>query len=100
MKQISPIESSREIYLPRRISSNSETVGIYRFFQASSIGCRKTKCEVTKVTYNMYTCYTSCVSREVIDMDDLDNAKCRKSKLGDIDDIFGIVLMIIGQDSK
>ena len=33
-------------------------------------------------------------------MDCRDSAKCRKSKLRDIDDIFGIVLMIIGQDSK
>ena len=30
-KRISPLESSREIYLPRRISSNSETIGISRF---------------------------------------------------------------------
>ena len=32
MKRITPLESSREIYLPRRISSNSEKVGIYTFF--------------------------------------------------------------------
>ena len=33
MKRTSPLESSREIYLPRRISSNSETVGISRFLR-------------------------------------------------------------------
>ena len=71
---------------------NSETVGIYTFFGASSIKCRKTKCEVTKVTYNMYTCYTCCVSREVMEMDGRDSAKCRKSKLGDIDGIIEFVL--------
>ena len=88
-KRISPLESSREIYLARRISSNSETIGIYTFFEASSIGCCKMKCEVTKVTYNMYTC---CVTKEVMEMDGRDNAKYRKSKLGDIDDIIEFVL--------
>ena len=42
-------------------------------------------CDVTKVTYNMYSCDTSYMSREMVEMDDRDNAKCRKSKLGDID---------------
>ena len=50
------------------------------------------KCEVKKVTYNMYTCYTCCMSREVTKMDGRDSAKCRKSKLGDIDDIIEFVL--------
>ena len=36
-KQISPLESSHEIWLPRRISSNSETVGIYTFFEETSV---------------------------------------------------------------
>ena len=31
MKRTSPLESSREIWQTRRISSNSETVGISRF---------------------------------------------------------------------
>ena len=31
MKRTSPLELSREIWLPRRISSNSETVEILRF---------------------------------------------------------------------
>ena len=50
------------------------------------------KCEVKKVTYNMYTCYTCCVNREVMEMDGRDSAKCRKSKLGDIDGIIEFVL--------
>ena len=62
------------------------------FFEASSIGCRKMKCEVTKVTYNMYTCYTCCVSREVMEMDSRDSAKCRKSKLRNIDGIIEFIL--------
>ena len=70
---------------------NFETVGIYTFFEESSIRCRKTKCEVTKVTYNIYSCDTCCMSREVIEMDGRDSAKCKKSKLGDIYGIFGIV---------
>ena len=82
-KQISPLESSREIYLARRISSNSETVEICTFFEASSFGCRKTTCDATKVTYNMYSCYTGFISREMMEMDGRDSAKCRKSKLRD-----------------
>ena len=45
-------------------SSNSEIVRICTFFEAPSIGCRKTTCDVTKVTYNMYSCDTCCMSRE------------------------------------
>ena len=52
-KRTSPLESSHKIYLPRRILSNSETVRIRTFFEASSIRCRKTTCELSKVTYNM-----------------------------------------------
>ena len=54
------------------------------FFEASSIGCRKTNCEVTKVTYNMYSCDTCCMCREMIKMDGRDSAKCQKSKLRDM----------------
>ena len=54
------------------------------FFEASSIGCPKTTYDVTKVTYNMYLCYTSCMSRVMIEMDGLDSAKCRKSRIRDI----------------
>ena len=54
------------------------------FFDASSIGCRKTKCDVTKVTYNMYSCDTCFMSRERMEMDGRDSAKYRKSKLRDM----------------
>ena len=56
MKRISPLEFSREIYLARKISSNSETVGIYTFFEASRFGCRKANFDATKVTYFKYSC--------------------------------------------
>ena len=61
-------------------TSNSETVRICTFFKAPSIGCRKTTCGVTKVTYYMYSCDTCCMSREMIEMDGRDSAKCQKSK--------------------
>ena len=51
-KWISPLESSREILIARRISSNSETVGIYTIFEASRFGCHKTIFDAIKVTYN------------------------------------------------
>ena len=75
-KRISPLESSLEIYLARRISSNSETVGIYRFFEASRFGCRKTIFE-TKFTYNMYSCAISGMSRETMKRDGRDSAECQ-----------------------
>ena len=53
-------------------TSNSETVGICTFFEALSIGCRKTTCDVTKVTYNIYSCDTCCMSRERMKMNGLD----------------------------
>ena len=61
-------------------TSNSETVKICTFFEAPSIGCRKTTCDVTKVTYNMYSCDTCCMSREMMEMDSRDSTKCQKSK--------------------
>ena len=57
------------------------------FFKTSSIKCSKTTCDVTKVTYNMYSCDTSCMSREMMEMDGRDSAKCQKSKLRDMIDI-------------
>ena len=86
-KRTSSLESSRGIQLPSRISSNSKTVGICTFFEVSSIGCRKTTCDVTKVTYNMYSCDTCCMSREMMEMDGRDDAKCQKIKKRDIDGI-------------
>ena len=62
------------------ITSNSETVRICTFFKAPDIGCRKMTCDVTKVTYNMYSCDTCCMSREMMEMDDRDSAKCQKSR--------------------
>ena len=50
------------------------------FFEAPGIRCRKTTCDVTKVTHYMYSCDTCCMSREMMEMDDLDSAKCQKSK--------------------
>ena len=50
------------------------------FFEAPGIGCRKTICDVTKVTYNMYSYDICCMSREMMEMDDLDCAKCQKSR--------------------
>ena len=70
-KRISLLESSREIYLARRISSNSEIVKIYTFFEAPRIRCFKTTFDAIKVTYNMYSCDSCCMSREMMEMDGL-----------------------------
>ena len=45
--------------------------------------------DVTIVTYNIYSCYTRCMGREMMEMDVRDSAKCRKSKLRDKMVIFG-----------
>ena len=37
-------------------------------------------CDVKKVTYNMYTCYTCCMRREMMVIDGRNSAKCQKSK--------------------
>ena len=81
-KRISTLESSLEIYLTRRISSNSETVGIYTFFEAPSIGYLKTKFDVTKVIYDMYSYDTCYMSREMMEMDDRDLATCQNPRVG------------------
>ena len=57
--------------------SNSETVGIYTFFEASHFGCRKTIFNATKVTYNMYSCVISDMSREMLKIDGRDSAECQ-----------------------
>ena len=74
-KRISPLESSREIQLARRISLNYETVEIYTFFEASRFGCRKTIFDTKKDTYNMYSCVISDMSREMMKIDGRDSAK-------------------------
>ena len=76
-KRISPLESSREILLAHKISSNFETVRIYTFFEASRFGCHKTNFDATKVTYNKYSCAISRMSREMMKMDDRDSAECQ-----------------------
>ena len=50
------------------------------FFEASSIECRKTTCDVTKVIYNMYCYDTFYKIREVMEMNDQDSVKCRNSE--------------------
>ena len=52
----------------------------FTLFEALSIGCRKTTCDVTKVTYYMYSCDICCMSRERMEIDGLDSAKCQKSR--------------------
>ena len=42
-------------------------------------------CEVTKVTYNMYSCCLCCMSREMMEIDGLDSAKWQKSRGKDKD---------------
>ena len=56
----------------------------FTFFKALSNECRKTTCDVKKVTYNMYSCDTCCKIREMMEMDGLDSAKCQKSKRRDM----------------
>ena len=76
-KQITPLESSREIYLARKISSNSETFGVDTFFEALRFGCRKMIFDATKVTYSTYSCTISGMSREMMKMDGRDSAECQ-----------------------
>ena len=45
------------------------------FFEASRFGCRRTNFDVTKVTYSMYSCTISGMSREIMKMDDRGSAE-------------------------
>ena len=45
------------------------------FFEASRYGCRKTIFDATEVTYSMYSCTISGMSREMIKMDGRDSAE-------------------------
>ena len=92
MKRIAPLEFSREIYLVRKISSNSETVGIYTFFEVSRFGCRKTIFDATKITYNKYSCAISGMSREMMKMNGRDSAECQNWEKMDKIGILGVVL--------
>ena len=44
----------------------------FTFFEALGVGCRKSTCDVTKVTYYMYLCDTCCMIREGMRMNGLD----------------------------
>ena len=59
------------------------------FFEASRFGCRKTNFDVTKVTYNMYSCAISGMSREMMKIDGRDSAEYQIWVMRDITVIFG-----------
>ena len=82
------MESSREIYLARKISSNSETIGIYTFFETSRFGRRKTIFDATIVKYNTYSCAISGMSREMMKMDGRDSAEYQNWEKKGINVIF------------
>ena len=46
------------------------------FFEVSRFGFRKTIFDATKITYNMYSCAISGMSREMMKMDGRDSAEC------------------------
>ena len=82
-KRIAPLESSHEIYLEHKISSNFETVGICTFYKASLFWCRKTIFDTTKVIYNTYSCAISGMSREMMKMDGQNSAECQNWEMKD-----------------
>ena len=47
--------------------------------------------DATKVTYNMYSCAMSDMSRESMKMDGRDSVECQNWEKKDINVIFGIV---------
>ena len=47
---------------------------------------------MTKVTNYLYSCDTCCMSRERMEMDGLDNAKCQKSRRRDMIGIFELLM--------
>ena len=57
------------------------------FYEASRFGCRKTVFDVTKITYNMYSCAISGMSREMMKIDGRDSAECQNCEKKDIDGI-------------
>ena len=62
------------------------------FFEASRFGCRKTIFDATKVTYNMYSCAISGMSREMMNWDGRDSADYQNWEKNDIDSIIGFDL--------
>ena len=47
------------------------------FYEVSQFGCRKIVFDATKVTYHMYSCAISGMSREMMKMDSRDSAECQ-----------------------
>ena len=47
------------------------------FYEASRFRCHKTIFDAKKVTYNMYSCAISGMSREIMKMDGRDSAECQ-----------------------
>ena len=47
------------------------------FFEASHFGCRKSIFDATKVTYSMYSCTITGMSREMMEMNGRDSAECQ-----------------------
>ena len=62
------------------------------FFEASRFGCCKTIFDATKVTYNMYSCAISGMSRESMKMDGRDSADCKNWEKNDKIVILGMFL--------
>ena len=54
------------------------------FFEASRFGCRKTIFDAMKVTYNLYSCAISGMSREIKKMDGRDSVECQNWEKNDI----------------
>ena len=74
-KRISPLE-----FFSRNIANMSNFVEFldcrnFTFFEALSVECRKTTCDVKKVTYKMYSCDTCYMSRDTMEMDGRDSVK-------------------------
>ena len=61
-------------------------MGVDTFFEASRFGYCKTIFDATKVTCNTYSCTISGMSREMVEMDGRDSAKCenweKRDKIG------------------
>ena len=62
------------------------------FSKASRFGCRKSIFDATEVTYNMYSCDITGMSREIMKIDGRNSAECQNLEKNDINVIFGIVL--------
>ena len=58
------------------------------FFEASRFRCRKMNFDATKVTYSMYSCTISGMSREMMKMDGRDSAEYQIWEKRDIMVIF------------